>query len=94
MVHSIEITHTKLTNIYSETHPQWKYFSSKQVTYDDESLYAQTIPKTMASFFGWKREVGREGTCVYLGLIHVDAWQKPAQYCKALILQLKINVFF
>lgn len=61
MVHSIEITHTKLTNIYSETHPQWKYFSSKQVTYDDESLYAQTIPKTMGSFFGWRREVGREG---------------------------------
>ena len=40
------------------------------------------------------REVQEEGTCVHLGLIHVDAWQKPAQYCKALILQLKINVFF
>jgi len=60
MVHSIEITHKKLTNIYSETHPQWKYFSSKQVMYDDKSLYAQTIPKTMGSFF-WLEEGGREG---------------------------------
>ena len=33
----------------------------------------------------------REGTYVYLQLIHVDVWQKPTQYCKAIILQLKIN---
>ena len=25
------------------------------------------------------------------GLIHIDVWQKPTQYCKAIILQLKIN---
>ena len=36
----------------------------------------------------------REGTYVYLWLIHVDVWQKPTQYCKAIILQLKINKFF
>ena len=24
-------------------------------------------------------------------MIHVDIWQKPTQYCKAIILQLKIN---
>ena len=40
---------------------------------------------------GW--EVGgrfkREGTYVYLWLIHVDVWQKPTQYCKAIIFQLK-----
>ena len=30
----------------------------------------------------------REGTYVYLWLIEV--WQKPNQYCKAIILQLKI----
>ena len=29
-----------------------------------------------------------EGAYVYLWLIHVDAWQKPEQYCKAII-QLK-----
>ena len=33
----------------------------------------------------------REGTYVYLWLIHVAIWQKPIRYCKAIILQLKIN---
>ena len=28
---------------------------------------------------------------VYLWLIHVDIWQKTAQHCKAIIIQLKIN---
>ena len=41
------------------------------------------------------REVGkrfkREGTHVYLWLIYVDIWQKPAQCGKAIILQLKIS---
>ena len=44
---------------------------------------------------GW--EVGgrfkAEGTYVHLWLIHVDVWQKSNQYCKAIILQLKINKF-
>ena len=31
----------------------------------------------------------REGTCVYLWVIHADVRQKPTQYCKAVILQLK-----
>ena len=35
----------------------------------------------------------REGTYVYLWLIHVDVRQKLIQYCKAIILQLKINKF-
>ena len=38
---------------------------------------------------GWEAEgrYKREGACVYLWLIHVDVWQKPAQYCKAITLQ-------
>ena len=40
---------------------------------------------------GW--EVGggfkKEGTYVYLGLIHVNAWQKSTKPCKIIILQLK-----
>ena len=43
------------------------------------------------------REVGgsfKEGTRVYLWLIHVDAWQKPSQYCKVIVLQLKIKLNF
>ena len=41
---------------------------------------------------GWERVGGgREGTYVYLWLTHVDVWQKSNQYCKAIILQLKIK---
>ena len=36
----------------------------------------------------------REGIYLHLGLIHVDMWQKPTQYCKVIILQLKINLNF
>ena len=32
-----------------------------------------------------------EGIYVYLWLIHVDVWQKPTKFCKAVILQLKNN---
>ena len=32
-----------------------------------------------------------EGTYVYLWLDHVDVWLRPTQYCKAIILQLKID---
>ena len=42
---------------------------------------------------GW--EVGgrfrRGEMCVCLWLTHVDVWQKPAQYCRTAVLQLKIN---
>ena len=42
---------------------------------------------------GWKvgGEFKRTGTYVCLWLIHVDAWQKPTQYCKVIIPQLKIQ---
>ena len=33
----------------------------------------------------------RERTCVYLRPVHIDVWQKPSQYCKAIGLQLKIK---
>ena len=35
----------------------------------------------------------REGTNVPLWLIPIDVWQKPTLFCKAIILQLKINKF-
>ena len=34
------------------------------------------------------------GTYGYPWLIHVAVWQKPTQYCKAIIFQLKIGIFF
>ena len=38
---------------------------------------------------GWARgrRFKREGIYVYPWLIHVDVWQKPTQYGKAIILQ-------
>ena len=39
---------------------------------------------------GW-REVQEGGAIVYIWLIHGDIWQKPIQYCKAIVLQLKVN---
>ena len=43
---------------------------------------------------GWGREgawrgVQDGGTHVHPWLIHADAWPKPSQYCKVIILQLK-----
>ena len=36
-----------------------------------------------------------KGPHVYLWPIHTDVWQKPSQFCKVIILQLKlINNFF
>ena len=46
---------------------------------------------------GWNRVTGgreaqeRGDTCIYPWLTHVDVWQKTTQYCKAIIIQLKIN---
>ena len=41
---------------------------------------------------GWE-EGGRfkRRMYIYLWLIHADVWQRPTQYCKAMILLLKIN---
>ena len=44
---------------------------------------------------GWDGEGGGRGlqdggTHVYPWLIHLDAWQKPPQNCKVIILQLKL----
>ena len=40
---------------------------------------------------GWSGEEGGSGwgTHVHPWLIHVDAWQKPLQYCKVFSLQFK-----
>ena len=37
----------------------------------------------------WRDGVGMGGTHVHLWQIYVDVWQKPSQYCKAIILQFK-----
>ena len=39
----------------------------------------------------WEGDTRRRGR-VYLWLNGADVWQKPTQHCKAIILQLKINI--
>ena len=58
-------------------------------------IFGELKPGLCNNLEGWEADgrYKREGTCVYLWLIHVDVWQKPTQYCKAIILQLKINKF-
>ena len=48
---------------------------------------------TSRSGMGLGGRIEREGTSVYLWLIHIHVWQGPTQHCKAIILQLKI-IFF
>ena len=73
-----------------ETHtlPYVKWIGSRNLLHDSGSWRWDGL--------GGGRE-NQEGVClctyrytdVYLWLIHVDVWQKPTQYCKAIILQLK-----
>ena len=35
--------------------------------------------------YGMGREFRREGKYIYPWLIHVDVWQRPTQYCKAIV---------
>ena len=58
-----------------------------------QGAQTQSSVTTQRGGMGW--EVGgsfkKEGTYVHLWLIHTDVWQKSTQYCKAIILQLKIS---
>ena len=42
---------------------------------------------------GREGQEGGDGDICTLWLIYVNVWPKPTQYCKAIILQLKINKF-
>ena len=74
------------------TLPYVKERASRNLLYDAGNSN-QGCETTERGMMGW--EVGgrlkREGTELYIWLVHVDVCQKPAQYCKAIILQFKIN---
>ena len=68
--------------------------SSGNLPYDTES----SNPVLHDSLEGWmlwevEGRFKRKGTCGHFWLIYADARQKPTQYCKTIILQLKINKF-
>ena len=52
---------------------------------------ALSQPRGVGWWGRWEGGSRGRGHKVYLWLIHVDVWQKLAQYYKAIILQLKIN---
>ena len=68
--------------------PYGKQIASRNLRYDKGS-------STWCSVTAWRGGMGwemggrfkREGTFVCLWLIHVDVWQKPEQYGKAIMLQ-------
>ena len=74
------------------TFPYVKWIGSGNLLCDAGS-YNQGLCDNLGGGMGWEvaRRFRREGTHVYLRLILVDVWQRPIQYCKAIILQLKIN---
>ena len=60
-----------------------------------QEAQTQYSVRTQWGRMGWEveRSFKREWAYVYLWLIHVDVWQKSAQYYIAIILQLKIKKF-
>ena len=78
-------------NVYTIT---CKQTASGNLLYDSRnSTWGSVTTSRNGTEWEVKERLQREGTCVYLQLIHADVWQKPTQYCKATILQLKINNF-
>ena len=76
------------TSMETYTLPYVKYIASGNLLYD-----AGRSNPTEKGGRGWEAggSYKKEGSYLYLWLIHVDTWQKPIQYCKAIIFQLKIN---
>jgi len=76
----------------TNTLPYAKCIASGNLLYDAGSSNRCSVTPQKGGT-GW--EVGgrfqKEGLWVYLWLIHVDTWQKPTQYYKAITLQLKLN---
>ena len=60
-----------------------------------QGIQIWTSVTTQRCEMGWEMggRLNWEGTYMYLWQNHVDIWQKPGQYFKAIILQLKINKF-
>ena len=79
------------SSVETHTLPHVKQITSGDLQYDSGSSNWCSVT-TERGRMGW--EVGgrfkREATYAYLWLIHVDVWQRPIQYCKAIIIQLKI----
>ena len=77
------------------TLPYVKYIASGNLLYDARSS-DQALCDNLEGWdgVGVGGKFKREGTHVYLQLIHLVVWEKPTQHCKAIILQLKTNYIY
>lgn len=52
-------------------------------------MLREVLCDNLAEWEGWEMggKFKKEGHIVYMWLIHVDSWQKTAQYCETIILQ-------
>ena len=86
------MSYSSKSNLEACTLPCVTKITSGNLLYDSENPNGGSVT-TYRGRKGW--EMGgrfkREGTHIYLWLIHVDVWQRPTQYCEAIFLQLKIS---
>ena len=72
------------------TIPYVKYIANGNLLYDSKNSKRNSVT---IQWGGMGREMGgsfkREGTYVYLWLIHVDPWHQTIKFCKAIIFQIK-----
>ena len=88
-VHGVtELDTTKL--LHNNKKPNIRYYIFQWTALKGKSVLCDNLEG-----MGWERRweggSGGRGHMYTLWLIHVDVWQKPSQYCKAVILQLKIK---
>ena len=83
------------SSIETYTLPYVQYIASGNLLYNAGNSNPVLCDK-LEGGMGWKvgGRIIREGTYVYLRLIHVDIWQKLTKYCKAIILQFKNKIIF
>ena len=84
-VHGVTKSWTQLSN--------WACTHIRIITYDLSMLLKTCEQFKITDKSRTRRKLKREETYVYLWLTHADVCQKAMQYCKAIILQLKINKF-
>lgn len=79
-------------NVEAYALPPVKWIASGDLLYDPVSSNQGSATTQRG---GKEEQAGgrlkTEGTRVNLWLLHVEAWQRPTQYCEAISFQLKIN---
>ena len=86
------------SGIETYTLPYVKQIASGNLLYDtggSKPTPSHPSLTTKRGGMGWEvgRSFKREGTYIYLWLIHIDVSQKLTRYCRTLIFQLKTNIF-